>query len=110
MARPKKQPAQVKKAANDPVVARWESSQIMYGWDSRDRTPNPDYHAPIRMTASGVFLNDAGAVLERETVPAYILEAAETVSRDTTYHAPKQQELSMRDAMLGAGVQDTGRF
>lgn len=97
-----------KKSETVHVVARWESSPIVYGWDSRERKENPEYHAPIRLTSKGVFLNDADKVLDpKKEVPAYILAAAKTCSLDTEYHAPKNRELSMRDAMLGAGVPDS---
>lgn len=103
MARPKKQ-------ETVHVVARWESSPIVYGWDSRERTTNPEHHAPIRLTSTGVFLNDADKVLDpKKDVPAYILAEAKTCSLDTEYHAPKNRELSLKQAMLEAGVQDTGR-
>jgi hypothetical protein len=93
-------------AEHGPVVARWESSPILYGWDSRERQTNPEYHAPIRMTAKGVFLTDADQVLDPADVPARILAAAKTVSRDTEYHAPARQEMSLKDAMHSAGIRD----
>lgn len=89
------------------IVRRWESSPIVYGWDSRERTVNPDHHPAVSMTSTGLFVNDAGAVLPEKDVPEYIRKEAKSTNLDIVYHAPKRRDLSMADAMLGSGVQET---
>jgi hypothetical protein len=102
MARPKK------KAEPVHVVRRWESSPVVYGFDSRfDRKENPDYHPAVSLTSKGTFVNDAGRPLDPKEVPDYIKAAAKGTNLDVEYHPPKKRSLSMADAMLGAGVQDT---
>lgn len=102
MARPKKA------VSHGQVIRRWESSPIIYGFDSRfDRKPNPDHHAPISLTHKGVFIDDAGEVIDSKNIPAYILAEAKTTNRDIAYHPPARRDLQMRDAMTAAGVDDT---
>ena len=97
-----------KKQNPGQVVRRWESSPILYGFDSRyDRKENPDYHTPVSLTHKGLFVNDAGVVLDPKDVPDYVRVEAKKTNLDTTYHAPTRRELSMRDAMTAAGVDDT---
>lgn len=107
MARPRKKPAE--KPIH--VVRTWVSSPVVYGYDSRfDRKPNPDHHEPIALTSDGEFVVPTGETyrrIEKKDVPAYILEQAKGTNLDTTYYPPQHRELSMTDAMLGAGVQDT---
>jgi len=101
-----KKPA--KPAEVGQVVRRWESSPVLYGFDSRfDRKENPDHFPAVSLTHLGQFVNDAGAVLDPKDVPARVLAEAKGTNLDIEYHPPKHRELSMRDAMLGAGVQDT---
>jgi hypothetical protein len=101
MSRPKKQPEQVH------VVREWESSPIIYGWDSRERQENPAYHPPIRLTNKGLFVDEQGRQLDIKTVPAYIIAEAKKTDLNIEYVPPKPRSLSMAEAMLGAGVQDT---
>lgn len=105
---PAKKPS-AKKEDVGQVVRRWESSPILYGYDSRfDRKPNPDYHPPIRLTHLGKFIDDAGKVLDpAKEVPAYVREQAKGTSLDIEFRPRSTRQLSMRDAMLGAGVENT---
>ncbi|MGH8897523.1 MAG: hypothetical protein ACRDZ4_10965 [Egibacteraceae bacterium] len=103
MARPKKKAAEV-----HHIVRRWGSSPIIYGFDSRfDRKENPAYHNPIALTSRGKFVDDAGAVLDPKDVPEYVRAEAKKTNLDIEYRPPAHRDLSMRDAMTAAGVQDT---
>lgn len=105
MPRPKK-PA--KPVSLGQVVRRWESSPVLYGFDSRfDRKENPDYHRPVSLTHLGKFVDDAGREIDPKDVPEVVRDAAKGTNLDVEYHPRKQRALSMRDAMLGAGVEDT---
>lgn len=104
MARSKKKPA------NAPVhiVQRWTSSPVVYGLrGSAEPSENPDYHAPIALTSRGTFVTDAGSPIDPKDVPAYIREVAKKADLNIEYRRPAHRELTMTDAMLGAGVQDT---
>lgn len=97
-----------KKQSPGQVVRRWESSPILYGFDSRfDRKENPDYHPAVSLTHRGLFIDDAGAVLDPKDVPEYIRAEAKKTNLDITYRPPTRRDLSMRDAMTAAGVDDT---
>lgn len=100
-----------KKAEPNHIVRIWTSSPIVYGplhsKDHPDVSPNPDHHPTIRLTHKGTFLNEAGDVLDPRSVPDYIKAEAKKSNLDIEYHPPRQRSLSMEDAMLGAGVENT---
>lgn len=102
MPRPKK-PA---KAEPLHVVRRWSCSPVLYGWDSRERRDNPDFHPPIGLTSTGKFVDDRNVELDPKTVPAYILAEAKTADLHTDYRAPRKQQGTLRDAMRQSGVED----
>jgi hypothetical protein len=89
------------------IVRRWVSSPILFGRDSREMTDNPDFHPAVSMTSHGTFLNDAGMVIAEKDLPEYIRREAKKTNLDTEYHPPKKRELSLSDAMIGAGVPET---
>lgn len=99
--------AKFKKKAPLHVVRQWTSSQVIYGYDSRERQPNPDYHPTIGLTSTGKFVDEAGRELDPKTIPARILAAAKTTNLDTEYRPPKRQEVNLDRAMLDAGVPET---
>lgn len=103
MARPKNKPAETLH-----IVRRWESSPILYGFDSRfDRKENPAYHPPILLTHLGTFVDEAHKPIADKDVPDYVRADAKGANLDVEYHPPTRRNMTMTDAMLGAGVQDT---
>lgn len=88
------------------VVRRWTSSPVLYGWDSRERKDNPDFHPPIGLTSAGKFVDDRDVVLDPKTIPAYILAEAKTTDLHTDYRPPRKQQGTLRDAMRQSGVED----
>lgn len=96
-------------AANEKhdIVRRWTCSPILYGWDSRERKDNPDFHPPIGLTAKGKFVDDRGVVLDPKTIPASIIADAKTANLSIEYRPPRKQEGTLRDAMRQSGVEDT---
>jgi len=102
MARPKKAP----KSEPIHVVRRWTSSPCTYGWDSRERKDNPDFHPPIGLTNKGTFVDDRDVPVDPKSVPAYILAEAKRANLDIEFHPPRKQQGSLRDAMRQSGVED----
>lgn len=81
------------------VVAEFRSSPIIYGFDSRERRDNPDWHPPILLTSTGKFINQANRVLSLDEVPDYVKAAAKKASLGTDYKAPGKVEMTLAEAM-----------
>jgi hypothetical protein len=59
-------------------IARYGVSPVIFGRDSRESTPNPDYHPAILFDGDEFFLED-GTVLSRDDIPVNILEMADAL-------------------------------
>jgi hypothetical protein len=94
------------KAEQIHVVRRWTSSPCIYGWDSRERKDNPDFHPPIGLTNKGTFVDDRLEPLAPKDVPAYILTEAKKANLSIVWQPPRQQTGTLRDAMRQSGVED----
>lgn len=90
---------QEKLRESDPskVVRTWTSSPVIYGGDSRQRTPNPAYHPMICQNEQGKFVDEDGHSLPLARVPAYIREEAKLPFAATA--APTRREVTLSDAM-----------
>lgn len=90
----------------DPIkVARtFTQSKMIYQGDSKQRMENPDYHPVICQMEDGTYRTPAGATLDPDEVPEYVLDQGPPP--DLTPERAKKK-LDMRQAMLDAGVPDT---
>lgn len=89
------------------VVRQWSSSPVLYGVNSADQRPNPDFHPIIGLTHKGTFVDEAGKTLDLSKVPDYIKREAKGTDLRIEARPIVQRELSMADAMLDAGVEDS---
>lgn len=92
---------QEKLRESDPVkiVLSWSSSPFIYGADSKQRTPNPDYHPVICLTEKGKFVDVEGRPITLAKVPAYIREQAKPPKEATP---PSPREVSLAEEMTSA--------
>lgn len=89
---------QQKLRENDPIkiIRGWVVSAFI-GEDSKARSRNPDYHAPVYQTETGKFVDIEGRPLPASRVPAYVREEGKTLLRATP--AAPQREMTMAEAM-----------
>ena len=100
-----------KKAAPVHVVRQWTSSPVIYGplrgKTNEDVSPNPNYHPTIGLTSEGMFVDEVNRPVDPKLVPDYIRAEARTTDLNIVYQAPRRRDLSLRSAMVAAGVEDT---
>lgn len=85
------------KTAEAQVVATWTAGPFLYGVDSRERYPNPDFHPPISLLENGRLVDGTGTVVK--DAPAYIVEAAKTLLKKGATPMPEKVEMTLATAM-----------
>lgn len=66
------QQEELRKSDTVKIARQWDCSPYVYGADSKQRIPNPDYHPPICQREDGKFCDMEGRLLPLAKVPEYI--------------------------------------
>lgn len=92
------------------VVRVFTQGPFIYGSDSRDRKPNPEYHPPIGLTEGGRFVDVDGRPYPASKLPDYLKEkGAKVPPPEAVPPAPREVKLAevMQDAMTSADPKAT---
>lgn len=66
------QQRKLRKTDEVKVARQFTTSPFIYGADSKQRQPNPDFHPPICQREDGKFVDPEGRLLPDSKVPDYV--------------------------------------
>lgn len=81
-----------------PFIARYSSSPMLYGRDSRDSQPNPEFHPTILFDGDEFFL-ETGDVLTPDDVPPYIRAQADELVQKPAPQSPQAEEVNVKEIL-----------